>query len=156
MSADDGYEMVVPFALDADGAEVRAETVDRHKEYRCPDCHEKVILKRGTIKRAHFAHYPDHDKPCDSAWGESEDHFRAKLRIAEAIENGLPIHIGQTCNECRRRVWRSLPADTRTASLEYVVCGLPSTSGDSTDSGQLGDYRLDAALLVTMANLWER
>lgn len=132
MKEEESTDLVVPFALDDEGAQVRPEVADRDASYRCPDCGERVILKRGPIKRVHFAHLPDLTQICDFAAGETEDHHRAKARIAQAVASREPVHLCRTCTECRRRVWESLPRCVSHADLEHV---LPS------------GHRLDVALL---------
>jgi hypothetical protein len=65
-----------------DGMRVTAAAAPLDRDYRCPDaeCGARVILKRGTIRIAHFAHHPG--SVCSLA-GESLAHMSAKLHIAE-------------------------------------------------------------------------
>jgi hypothetical protein len=61
---------------------VTAAAAPINQDYRCPDsgCGARVIVKRGTIRIAHFAHQPG--STCHLA-GESLAHMSAKLHIAE-------------------------------------------------------------------------
>jgi len=61
-------------AHDENNVSVLAEYAPKGATYYCPGCEAKVMLKKGSIKVAHFAHYPDHpctyteDKDCKSEW----------------------------------------------------------------------------------------
>lgn len=50
---------VVLFAIDINNDRVIASLAGRNQEYRCPYCLERVTLKSGLIKRAHFSHKSD-------------------------------------------------------------------------------------------------
>ncbi len=64
---------------------MRLDTCDRHGSYRCPDCGDKVMLRRGRIRRAHFAHLQDQVRACDFSAGETEEHCQVRVKIADAI-----------------------------------------------------------------------
>ena len=51
--------------------------------YACPECGKDVVLKRGTIKTAHFAHKPP--VTCEYGAGESEEHRQCKMEIYELL-----------------------------------------------------------------------
>lgn len=64
------------------GQRVRAAGGNRSEDYRCPDatCGARLILKSGTRRIAHFAHFAE--SSCHLA-GETIGHMTAKLDIAE-------------------------------------------------------------------------
>lgn len=66
-----------------DGDRVEAEIAERGLTYNCPKCKRLVILKRGRIKIAHFAHKP----PTDCTWvrGETLAHLEAKKLCRDAF-----------------------------------------------------------------------
>src|SRR6266699_6573374 len=66
-----GEDMVAWEATRADGP------------FYCPECHEEVVLKKGTIKEHHFAHLPPSD--CTYGVGESGEHREAKRANYEAL-----------------------------------------------------------------------
>ena len=55
------------FALNSDGRRVYAEAVEKTdgQKYFCPICHGLVVLRKGTINAAHFAHK---DSQCSDSW----------------------------------------------------------------------------------------
>ena len=61
-------------ALDQDGKRVYADIVDKKTECFCPECSEKLKIRRGGSNRPHFAHYPGteckygNDKDNKSEW----------------------------------------------------------------------------------------
>jgi len=50
-----------------------------NQPFSCPECRDKVILKKGVVKIHHFAHKPPFF--CNYGVGESEEHRRCKLEI---------------------------------------------------------------------------
>lgn len=48
-------------AIDADGNRVYADLHTKEKPCFCPVCNEALILRKGGIKKPHFAHRPDTD-----------------------------------------------------------------------------------------------
>lgn len=54
------------FALDKDGKRTYIENTHVNQVYFCPVCGEKMILKKGEIKRHHFAHQPN--SQCSDHW----------------------------------------------------------------------------------------
>lgn len=72
----------------------------KDNEYKCPDCKQDLILKKGIQLAAHFAHKSDskctyHDKP-----NESQIHKDAKLQLKYIIENKIPLTILRKCYKC--------------------------------------------------------
>lgn len=54
------------FAIDKDGNRVYIENTHVRQEYFCPECGEKLVLKKGQIRTHHFAH-PSHSE-CTDSW----------------------------------------------------------------------------------------
>jgi len=80
---------------------IEADIAERGLEYVCPKCWCSVILKRGRIKIAHFAHKPPTD--CTWAKGETQAHLQAKKMFRDSF------------------VSRSLRAE-----VEFIVPSLPN------------------------------
>jgi len=79
-------------ALDQTRQRLAAEAASRHLGYRCPQCNEAVVLKRGEVAAAHFAHRAS--SICAWGQGETPQHLGAKLAIARALgERGLEVSI---------------------------------------------------------------
>ncbi len=85
------------FALDQDNNIVDIKnTVDNNKYY-CPNCHAKMILKRGQIRQWHFAHKTN---KCSY---DSYLHSIAKKMIADWFNNNEHITLKLNCeNKCRK------------------------------------------------------
>jgi hypothetical protein len=69
-------------ALDPNENRIGAWEADRGP-FACPACRGSVVLKRGAIVAAHFAHRPD--AVCAVATGESERHHAMKWRMASLL-----------------------------------------------------------------------
>jgi len=75
-----------------DAGRVEAAEAIRGTRHVCPNCLSEVILKRGRIVIAHFAHKPPVE--CDWARGETLAHMEAKRIIAESfVSRGLRAEI---------------------------------------------------------------
>lgn len=95
---------------------MEAAVTARGRAYTCPECKRAVILKRGPIRIAHFAHKP----PTDCAWarGESLAHLAAKLLLREAFAaRGLRAEVEQ--------VVPALPGDRRADVMVWSPSGIP-------------------------------
>lgn len=74
----------VPVASAPDGSLVRPVDADPDASYRCPGCGSRLILRRGELRRAHFAH-----RRGDGCSAESALHRAAKRRIKQVVEQWL-------------------------------------------------------------------
>ncbi|KRL04796.1 competence protein CoiA [Liquorilactobacillus oeni] len=71
-------------ALSADGKLVNAVLAQENEYYRCPACHTELILKRGNVKVAHFAHK---SKLCSFfTEGETVEHLNGKIQLTRIFE----------------------------------------------------------------------
>lgn len=59
---------------------------DKEWEYRCPECGNRLILKRGAIKTPHFAH-KENILDCEFGKYESESHLRLKDWLYQKFSN---------------------------------------------------------------------
>jgi hypothetical protein len=60
-----------------------AAAKDRRAPYICPGCGSSVILRRGPVRIAHFAHRPG--VGCEYAVGETQAHMTAKRLFCDAF-----------------------------------------------------------------------
>lgn len=74
-------DIAVPVAFSQDGGIVRPADADPGQEYRCPGCGSGLVLRRGGLRRAHFAH-----RRGDGCSPDSQLHRAAKHRVVEVIE----------------------------------------------------------------------
>jgi len=68
------------------------ETSKDSAPFLCPACNEQVLLRKGKIRIPHFSHKPP--VSCKYGTGESEQHFKVKKAIYEALKD-LP-----NCRKC--------------------------------------------------------
>ena len=112
-------ELRVPFAFD-DEKRLRApQTAEKGKPYFCPACEDTVILKKGKIKIAHFAH-----KASEACHQETILHKIAKQLIVDLISDwksgktDAPV-LKRKCDICLEAKDQPLPDKVECAILEY-------------------------------------
>lgn len=109
----------VPLAVDGAERLYNPETAEKGKHYFCPACQDTVILRKGEIKTAHFAH-----KASETCNQETILHKTVKQRIVEVISDwksgkiDAPI-LKRTCEICRKSIDQSLPGKVERAVMEY-------------------------------------
>lgn len=69
-------------ALNARRQLVTAQNAARQELYYCPGCHAPVVLKRGQVVLAHFAHQP-HAHCTTFSEGETAEHLTGKRQLAD-------------------------------------------------------------------------
>ena len=109
----------VPFAFGDEKRLYDPETAEKGKRYFCPACQDTVILRKGEIKKAHFAH-----KVSETCNQETILHKTAKQLIVEIISDwksnktDAPV-LKRTCEICRQSKDQPLPDKVECAMLEY-------------------------------------
>lgn len=89
---------------------------DKTAKYQCTDCEQRVILRKGTIRKAHFAHYsPTNTCSYYEHPNESQLHKDAKYKLQEKLNAKFPIVINNQCPECS-----SSPAAFDDFEVEYT------------------------------------
>ena len=89
---------------------------ERTMEFVCIECGEKVILKRGDIRRPHFAHYHNSShNPCTyfTHPSESQIHKDAKHKLALFLRQRRAINILWQCPNKEKRSWCKWSGSTR-------------------------------------------
>lgn len=86
-------------AMDATNRLTVADLAERTVAYRCPQCDDVVVIKRGTMVAAHFAHRAD--SACAWAKGETAQHLAAKSAIAASFgARGLLVRLEAEVLSC--------------------------------------------------------
>lgn len=127
-----------------DGLLIEARDAERAGAFVCPDCGRDLILRRGEVKVAHFAHKPP--VVCREARGETPEHHWAKAALRDAFSaRGLEAAVERRLvgDPAERRsdvvVWsptgravaievqRSVMplAEVRRRTASYMAAGLP-------------------------------
>ena len=113
----------VPFAFDDEKRLSDPQTAEKEKCYFCPACQDSVILRKGKIKTAHFAH-----KVSETCNQETILHKTAKQLIVQVVSDwksgkiDSPI-LKRICEICRKSTDQLLPDKVERATLEYRVTG---------------------------------
>jgi competence CoiA-like predicted nuclease len=101
---------------ESEGFRVSAACAERQKSYFCPSCKNLLVLKRGRIVVAHFAHRPP--VLCDWAKGETKAHLEAKQIVFDALSTrGIKAEL--------EFVVQSLPGDRRADVMAWSSKGVP-------------------------------
>ena len=114
-----GVKLRVPFAFDEEKKLYDPEAAEKGKRYFCPACQDTVILRKGEIKTAHFAH-----KASETCNQETILHKTAKQLIVDVISDwrsgktNAPV-LKRTCELCRQSKDQPLPDKVECAMLEY-------------------------------------
>ena len=115
----------MPVALASDDSVVRPQDAVESETYRCAGCGAPVVLRRGGIRRAHFAH-----RGGEACSTESTLHRAAKaclLRVIEEWKNadGPRPCVSRPCPVygCEGGVVQDLPDDITHAAAEVRIDG---------------------------------
>ena len=74
---------------------------EKGKIYKCADCSQRVLLRKGNVRKAHFAHYvPTNTCTYYEHPNESQMHKDAKYKLAERLNDKYPININNDCPKC--------------------------------------------------------
>ena len=122
----------VPFAFDKEHNLVRAEEAEKSQQYFCPSCDAPVMLKRGEIKAAHYAH-----RDSDICTQEKIVRQAAKYSVQNAVtewKSGRlpPPVLMRKCQACWETVVRNVPGKVEVAEIDFA----------------LGEDQLDIALVA--------
>lgn len=87
------------FALSEDSKLVKADYANKEYKYVCPYCKSPMILRRGAVRKAHFAHKSDASEKCSY---DNYLHKTAEIRIKECFDTATEFNIifssKVTCN----------------------------------------------------------
>jgi len=113
-----------PYALDKGGSIVKAVDAPRSELYSCIACGERMVLRRGEIKRPYLAHYQENPncKP------ETVLHMVAKNTIRKAINEALRLKLKYPftwrCSLCNQEHKGNLARSPREVKTEVSLDGV--------------------------------
>jgi hypothetical protein len=73
---------------------------EKDDHFMCIDCNQDVIVKKGNIRKHHFAHKNDSNCHIYENPSESQIHKMAKIILKKSIEQKIPIKIYRKCVRC--------------------------------------------------------
>ena len=82
------------------GQYVFPSKAEKGKEYTCADCKQAVIIRKGSVRKHHFAHKTVSNCEYFEHPNESQQHKDAKLRLAQRLREKFPIAIFGICPNC--------------------------------------------------------
>jgi len=95
---------------------------EKTNKYICPDCEKDVILKKGSIRIHHFAHYKS-ENPCKyyEHPGESQIHKDAKMALKTILDKEINVNLLRKCNYCKNNCKYNIEkkTDKNIIHLEY-------------------------------------
>lgn len=117
-------EILYPYALDHSGNVAGADVADRNESFTCIGCGERMVLRRGKIKVAHFGHWPG----VESCGGETVLHKMAKAAIKYGIERAIrektPYSFTWYCSVCLKDHKGDLAVNEREIRVEEQLNGI--------------------------------
>ena len=122
----------IPYAYITSKIPISPEMAEKGQDFLCPICDNEVILKRGEVRRPHFAHKPD-----TGCSGEGVRHKVAKqmiyLMYRRSIDTPMTsIGVFRRCPNCSQH---AICIQGRTGYDDDVKCEV-----------NVGGYRVDIAL----------
>lgn len=110
-----------PIALNSHKDLISAISAEKNQDYFCIECSDKMILRRGEVKRPHFAHVSK-DRVCNP---ESALHKAGKRVIKEMIQNGIdngtPVLFRYKCQYCGNIHEDNIDQEWSSAKEEYTI-----------------------------------
>ena len=111
----------VPFAFDIEHNLVKADEAEKSQQYLCPGCDEPVILKKGEIKAAHYAH-----KESDVCTQEKIIQQAAKYCVKNAVSEwksgrSQTIILKRACQPCGEQVDQEIPEKVEKVEIDFVL-----------------------------------
>lgn len=76
---------------------------NKNNNYKCVECNQKVIFKKGNIKRPHFAHHSHSKCSYYDHPNESQIHKDAKRRIISWLEKHIELEFLKKCITCSNK-----------------------------------------------------
>lgn len=113
--------MRIPIAIN-DKSELCSPTIaEKGSPYFCPVCNSQVILKKGDVKVAHFAH-----KISETCNSETVTHKTATLLIKKVVSDwksglGAAPALERECQICEKPMKQPLPDKVDATTLEYKM-----------------------------------
>lgn len=123
MTVDSGtwkHEMAVPVAFAEDGSVVRPRDATTDQRYRCPGCGAALVLRRGRLRRPHFAHRSGEGCPTETTLHRAAKHLLGQI-IEDWKKRGGPRPcVSRPCPtySCEGGIVQDLPDDVTHAQCE--------------------------------------
>jgi hypothetical protein len=119
-----------------DRTHVLARFASKDDEHTCMRCAESVFVRRGEIRRPHFAHFAERScaavyDGADFRTGETYDHETAKLYMRDNVANARFVW---QCRTCSRNLCTPFPAPCAFAQAEWNLKSEAETDDDDASA----------------------
>jgi hypothetical protein len=91
---------------------------EKNNKYKCIDCQKKVVLKKGNVRKCHFAHYSQNNCSYYEHPNESELHKEAKYKIASWLKENKSIML---IWECCKIEYNGKRCETMESGMEFNI-----------------------------------
>jgi len=93
----------------------------KQNSYKCLECDNDVIFKKGNIKQPHFSHKRS-NKPCNyyDRPTETQIHKNAKMLIKTLLDNRTLISFHRQCHNCNIK-YNILNVDTYSSDSQAII-----------------------------------
>ena len=92
----------------------------KSSKYKCIECNEKVIFKKGEKRKPYFSHYAETVCNYYEHPNESQLHKDAKLLLYELLNEKKNININSVCCFCNEKIVTTISYDDDSkAEIEY-------------------------------------
>jgi len=123
---------------------VYPKMAEKGKNYKCPDCNNPCIFKKGNIKAYHFAHKAQsncsfYDKP-----SEGQIHKEAKRQLCVILNQKKLIHFRRFCE---RGYHEKIPHDARIIKIKKYYSETTIAKEEFSFPYNDSIYRADIALI---------
>ena len=114
-------ELLLPYANDINGKLIHISNSQKEQKYTCPNCGKELLLRKGRVRIAHFAHKIKTDD--ENRCSESVLHKQFKKQCSEVISAKIKekqeLFFAWKCIRCRQIQTDNLLSDVVEVATEY-------------------------------------
>lgn len=114
-------ELLLPYANDINGNLIHISDSQKGHKYTCPNCGKELLLRKGRVRIAHFAHKIKTDD--ENRCSESVLHKQFKKQCSEVISAKIKekqeLFFAWKCIRCRQTQTDNLLSDVVEVATEY-------------------------------------
>ena len=117
-------DILYPYALDKGGSIIEAVDAPRSDIYSCMNCGERMVVRRGEIKRPYFAHYAENPNCTPETVLHKMAKDKIKAGIDAALSLGFEYPFTWRCHVCDQEHEGDLALSPRDVNTEVSLDGV--------------------------------
>jgi len=117
-------DILYPYALDKVHSIVKAVDAPRSDIYSCMNCGERMVLRRGEIKRPYFAHHTENPNCSPETVLHKMAKDNIKAGIDAALSSGFKYPFTWRCHVCNQEHVGDLALSPRDVNIEVSLDGV--------------------------------